>query len=162
MKFILLAASIFLYSCMEKRPEITGLEGTPLPNFSLQLPDSISWLKSIDIKKGIPSAYFLFSVYCPHCKSQLSKITENIDALKGIDIYMITQESYIEMRDYYKFNELNKYSNIKVGRDSSGILGEYLKVKGIPFLAIYDKNKILKRAYSGPTNTKIIASTIPE
>ncbi len=45
---------------------------------------------------------------------------------------------------------------------TAGFFGKYLDVKGIPFLALYDKNKRLARAFSGPTSTKLIKSILAD
>jgi len=85
-----------------------------------------------------------------------------MNLLKDISIYMITQESFIETKQFYSINQLSQYDNIKVGRDTAAALGQYLNVKGIPFLALYDKNKRLMRAFSGPTSPQLIKSILTD
>lgn len=162
MKYLFAFAGFLLISCFGKSPEKTGMEGKSLPDFSLQMPDSTTWIHTKDIKTGQPAVFFLFSVHCPYCKSQLTKITDNATSLKDLPIYMVTSESYVEMKQFYEANKLSQYPNIKVGRDTSAFLGEYLNVKGIPFLALYDKNKRLARAFSGPTNPNLVKAILSE
>lgn len=162
MKYILGIITVFFVSCFGKTPEKTGMEGKILPEFSLQMPDSTTWINTKDIRTGQPAVFFLFSAHCPYCKSQLSKIVDDIESLKELPIYMITQESFNEMSQFYKANQLSKYSNIKVGRDTAAFFGQYMNVKGIPFLALYDKNKRLARAFSGPTNPNLIKAILAD
>lgn len=162
MKYIFAFITLLLASCFGKAPEKTGMEGKKLPEFSLQMPDSTTWLNTKDIKTGQSVVFFLFSSQCPYCKSQLSKIVENIASLKEVSIYMITEEAFPEMKQFYKANQLSKYPNIKVGRDTASFFGDYMNVKGIPFLALYDKNNRLARAFSGPTSPHLIKSILAD
>lgn len=162
MKCIIAFAVLLLVSCFSKKPDNTGMEGKTLPEFSLQMPDSTTWINTKDISTGQPAVFFIFSAHCPYCKSQLSKIVDNMESLKKLPIYMVTQESFPEMKTFYDINQLNKYPNIKVGRDTAGFFGDYMNVKGIPFLALYDKNKRLVRAFSGPTSTQLIKAILAD
>lgn len=160
MKYSIILASVLLVSCLSKAPEITGLEGKMLPDFSLQMPDSTSWINTKDITTGQPTVFFLFSSHCPYCKSQLTKIEDNIASLKDISIYMVTDEPFDQLKQFYEVNQLSRYPSIKVGRDTSGFFGEYIGAKGIPFLALYDKDKRLERAFAGPTSPGLIRSIL--
>ncbi len=115
-----------------------------------------TYLNTKNIKTGKPSVFFIFSAYCPHCKSQLLSMLDNMDKLNETQIYMIAQEPLSAIREYYKNANLVKFPNIKMGIDTSGFLGEYMHVKGIPYLALFDKEKKLLKAYLGPTKTSII------
>jgi thiol-disulfide isomerase/thioredoxin len=138
------------------------MEGKTLPEFSLQMPDSTTWINTKDIKTGKPVVFFLFSPYCPHCKSQITKIVDDIELLKDISIYMITPLPLREMKQFYSTYKLSQYPNIQVGRDTADFFGQYMNVKGIPFLALYDKNKRLARAFSGTTSTHLIKAIIAD
>lgn len=162
MKYTFLIWAFLLASCFGKTPEKTGMEGKTLPEFSLLMTDSVTWINTKDIKSGKPSVFFLFSPYCPYCKSQLSKIIDDMESLKNFPIYMITPISVGEMKEFYDAYKLNQYPNVKMGRDTAGFFGQYLNVKGIPFLALYDKNKRLVRAFSGPTSTQLIKSILAD
>jgi thiol-disulfide isomerase/thioredoxin len=162
MKYILFITALFLVSCFGKKPEKTGMEGKTLPDFSLQLADSTSWINTKDIPAGQSVAFFFFTPHCPYCKSQMSKIIEDIDALKNLPIFMITPSPFIEMKQFYNKYELSKYPNIKVARDTSNFFGQYLNVKGIPFWALYNKNRQLTRAFEGVTNSNLIRAITAE
>lgn len=162
MKCILFFAAVLLMACFGKSPEKTGMEGKTLPDFSLQTPDSTTWINTSSLARGRPMVFFLFSVRCPYCKSQLSKFIDEWEAVKGFPIYMITAESYGDMKQFYSVNQLSQYPNIKMGRDTAGFFGKYMSVTGIPFLALYDKDKKLVKAFMGPTNPHLIKAVLSD
>lgn len=162
MKYVIVIICIFFVACFGKQPEKTGMEGKRLPEFSLLLVDSTTWINTKDIPPGKPSVFFLFSPECPYCKSQMSKIINDIESLNGLSIYAITPWPIKDAKQFYNTYDLSKYPNIKVGRDTAGFFGKYLDVKGIPFMALYDKNKRLARAFSGVTNTNLMKAIIED
>lgn len=162
MKYLFAFTALLFVSCFGTAPVNTGMEGKPLPEFSLLMPDSSTWINTKDIKPGKPAVLFLFSVHCPYCKSQLLKIEDDIESLKELPIYMITPESFEEMKGFYDTYKLSQYPNIKMGRDTANLFGQYMNVKGVPFLALYDRNKRLAKAFSGVTNTHLIKAILAE
>lgn len=150
---------LFLMSCYEKKAEKTGLEGKPLPEFSLLLADSVTWLNTKQIPTKEPLVIFLFSPDCPYSKEQMTEIVENIDELKGVHIYAITPFSYRKMTEFSKKYNIQKYKNITIGRDTSNFFAHFMGVNAVPYIAIYNKEKILDRVFIGITDTKIIKAT---
>lgn len=148
---IFLFIIICLASCFGKEPETakTGLEGKPLPAFQLQLPDSITYLNTANITPGKPMAIFYFSPFCPYCRAQTTEIIEDMDRLKEIQFYFVTPLPYRNMKDFYDEYNLGKYPNIITGVDTAHFINDYFELTGVPFMAVYDKNKILNKAFLG-------------
>jgi thiol-disulfide isomerase/thioredoxin len=145
-----------LGGCFGKEPEKTGLEGQPLPSFNLLLSDSATWLNTSRIPPGKPIALFYFSPICPHCRTQTKEIIEDMDRLKDIQFYFITSFPFKAMKKYYKEYNLEKFNNITMGRDTAHFVGDYFETSGVPYMAIYGKNKKLNKAFLG----KIYSSQI--
>lgn len=160
MKYVFALFSLFLASCFSPAPEKTNLEGRTLPEFSFLSIDSVTWINTKEIKPGNPSVFFVFSPSCPYCKSQIAKITNDNDLLQNVSIYMVTLGPFEEMKHLYGTFNLGQYKNIQMGQDTSGFFGKYMDVKGVPFLALYDKNKRLVKAYSGIINTNLIKAIL--
>lgn len=157
MKQLIVCITILaLAGCFGKAPKETGLEGKAMPNFSLLLPDSTTWVHTRDIQAGKSVALFYFSPYCPYCRDQTKEITEDIEKLKNIQIYFITSFSIQELKAFSKEYNLEKYPNIVTAVDSARAVSDYFEIAGIPYIAIYNKNKQLNKTYEG----KIYSSQI--
>lgn len=159
MKYLLVLILLTLTGCFGKKAEITGKEGQLLPEFNILLIDS-NYMNTKNIKSGKPTVFFIFSTYCPYCKSQLLSILDDTSALRNAHIYMISKEPMPELIQYYQAAHLEKYPNISMGVDTAGFLGDYMNIKGIPYLALYDSEKKLRKAYLGPTNISTIKKTL--
>lgn len=147
---------ITLAGCFGAEPQKTGKEGKPLPEFSLLLTDSTTWLHSRDIPTNKPFVLFLFSPNCPYCKAQTKKIIEDSDQLKNVHFYFISRFPLSELRTYSKEFHLDKQPNITVGLDSAKFVTDYLEAPGFPFMAVYGKNKKLNQAFLGKTYTRLL------
>lgn len=152
-QFIPFFIIIALTGCFGKEPQKTGKEGKPLPDFSILLTDSTTWLHSRDIPANKPFALFIFSPYCPYCKAQTKKIIEDRDLLGDIHFYFISQFPLSALKMYSKEFQLDKQPNITVAFDSSNAVTDYLEAPGYPFMAIYGKNKKLNQAFLGKTRS---------
>ena len=150
MKYLLLIILIsLLTNCTEKEPIKTGLEGTPIPQFNILLPDSFTYINTTIIPSGKSIVLFDFGPSCPYSRTQMKEIIENINNLKDIQFYIFTSWPFAEMKEFYSHFALYKYSNIIVGVDFNNFFVPYFKIAGIPYIAIYGKNKLLKKAFSG-------------
>jgi hypothetical protein len=153
----ILSTLFFAISCSQPDTRyITGLEGKPLPNFSVLLSDSVTYLSSKNIPEGQPIVLFCFGPHCAYSRAQMEEIVSNISSIKDIRFYAITPWSFGEMKDFSHDYSLNKYPNIVSAHDTANFLGSYFKMKGVPFTLIYDKNKKLKGSFLGKTSYKEI------
>lgn len=136
--------------CMNHRSsEKTGLEGKLLPQFNLILMDSTTILNTKDIPLGKPVVVYLFSPVCPFCKVQTKELIDNIGSLKGIHFYMLSSFPFSEVKKYYADFHLDRYENITVALDTALFYKNYIKAVGMPYLAIYGRDKHLKQARLG-------------
>lgn len=147
---------IYLSGCYSKVSDKTGLEGQPMPSFKLLLPDSTTYLDSKDLKVGRPIVLLYYSPRCPYCRAQIKNIIENIDKLGDILFCLVTNYSLKEMKQFGKTYNLNKYHNIINGQDINNSVSNYYEVQGVPYLAIYGKNKKLNQVFEGKAYTSYI------
>ena len=91
----------------------------------------------------------LFSPDCEHCQKQTEIIIDNIDKMKNLEIVMSTFQPVDKMRKFSDRYKLSKFSNIHVGRDVRYFFGPFYRIRFSPFLAIYDENENLLKAYEG-------------
>lgn len=137
-------------------PEKTGMEGKPLPEFNLLLTDSTTWINTRNIPSGKPTVLFYFSPTCSYCRAQTEEIIEDMDKLKNMQFYFITHKSLTGLKNFCKEFELARYKNITIGVDTGHIVSDYFEIEGVPYTAIFNKNKKLNKSYLG----KIYSSQI--
>lgn len=141
---------ILLSGCYGRRPPLTtGHEGKPLPSFSLLLSDSLTTLDTKNIPNGNPVVLFYFGPYCPYSRAQMQEILDNMSILKNIKFYIFTDWPFSDTKKFYNNYHLKNYKNIVLGMDNNGVFSNYFKVQGVPYMAIYNKDKILKHAFIG-------------
>jgi len=145
-----------LVICCKRRAIKTGLEGQPLPAFNLLLTDSASNFSTGTIPLGQPTALFYFSPHCPYCRAEMKEIVQNMNELKEIRFCLITNFPFSEMKKFYNEYKLGNYANITVGYDSLYAFVDYFKAQGVPYTAIYGRDKKLKGVYIGMAKTRDI------
>jgi len=147
---ILLLILAILSGCYgPKTPLKTGLEGKALPAFNLLLTDSSTYVNTGNLPNSQPIVLFCFSPRCPYCRAQMDEIVGDMASLKGIRFYVLTTWPFAEMKDFYRHYQLNTFSNVVVGLDYTHFFVDYFKAEGIPYLAIYGRDKRLKGAFMG-------------
>ena len=156
MKYLQLLTIVTLSACYSRAPEKTGLEGKPIPSFSILLSDSVTVFNTADIPKGQPTVLFYFGPRCPYSLTQMEEIIDEMDILNNIEIYAFTSSKFEEMKNFSQKYRLSKYHNIKVGIDHSLFFADYFKAPGVPYLAIYGKDKKLNKVFIGKVYAKQI------
>jgi hypothetical protein len=145
-----------LCGCANLPKEKSGLEGKPLPSFSLFLADSITHFNTSAIPSGQPIVLFYFGPYCPYSRAQMDDIIAHIKTLNSIRFYILTTSPFSEMKTFYTDYQLQKYPNIVVGVDYTSYFGDYFNAPGVPCLAIYDRQKRLKEILHGKSDISTI------
>jgi thiol-disulfide isomerase/thioredoxin len=150
MKFTLpFIAVLLLAGCYAKNPEKTGHEGETIPSFTLLLSDSTTYFNTKNIPKGKSVVLFYFGSHCAFSQAQMKEIIEDIDKLKNLEIYAFTTDSFNDMREFGKQFSIETYPNIHLGQDYTRFFGDYFEVVGVPYIAVYGKDKTLNKAFMG-------------
>jgi peroxiredoxin len=150
MKYIItffIAAS--LSSCDNKSAVKSEYEGKLLPSFNLLLMDSTTKINTKNIPTGQPIVLFFFSPICPYCRAQTEEIVDNMNTFTNVKFYFLSIFPLEQIKKYYDHYDLQKYHNITVGQDYDIYFGKYFKASGVPYTAIYDKNKKLTQLFIG-------------
>ena len=146
---IVMLVTAHLAGCYSREPEKTGKEGKHIPEFNLLLTDSTTWLNIPKSSVANPIVLFYFSPNCPYCKAQTKEIIEDMDKLKNIQFYFVSSFPIPLLKAYSKEYKLAKYPNITTGRDTAHVIGDYFEILGVPYIAIYGKDKKLKKSFMG-------------
>ena len=162
MKYLHLIPLLLLSGCFSRPGDKTGLEGKPLPSFTLQLTDSTRYFNTVQIAEGKPVVLFYLSPHCPYCRAELKDILDDIDKMQNMQFYFVTSFPLSDMVHLYNEYKLSKYPNITVGKDTANFLPDYFKTAFVPYTAIYNKNKKLEKSYTGRIYTKQILSAVED
>lgn len=161
-QLITLIMFALISSCYRKEANRTGLEGKPLPTFQLLLTDSTTYFSTNSIPKGKPIVLFDFGPHCPYSLAQMEEILGEMSLLEDINFCIFTTWPFPEMKKFYTHFKLNKYPNITVGFDYTNFFGDYFKSQGVPYIAIYGKDKLLNKTFIGKIYSKQIKEASEE
>lgn len=139
---------------------VTGYEGKPLPDFTVLKMDSITHINTASIPAGKPMVVFLFNPYCPYCRAQTEDIVKNAKKLQNVQVYMLSEFPFVTLKGYYEQYELRKHPNITLVQDYEAYFSRYYKATAVPFIAVYNKNKILKEVLLGNVGVEKIKNAV--
>lgn len=155
-KLLLLLFPILLASCYARVPEKTGLEGKPVPDFTIRESDGTTYFKTNQIKSGTPFVLIYYSPSCVFSRAQIRELTDYIDNVKNIQFYLVTTASMEELKKFNSELKLGNYPNIISGQDYNNFFSDYYEVSGVPFIAIYGKDGKMKAAFEGKVSPRQI------
>lgn len=147
-KFTIILLFAVSSACMSKNPVKTR-EATPFPSFSLIMADSCTLFNTNNIETGNPIALFFFGPHCPYSRAQMDEILKNMSSLKNIQFCIFTTAAFSDFKLFYDHYNLNKYPNIKAGVDYTNFFVNHFKAIGVPYMAIYGKDKRLNKTCIG-------------
>jgi len=154
--------AISLLSCKshlaEKKSPIVG----HIPAFKLISGDSTRFLNSADLPSGHPTLLMYFSPSCDHCQRQVKSILSHLQQISDVQIYLVTDDSFKEIKAFSEELRLDTAENIMVTKDLSYSFFAAYKPTDVPYIAIYDAKKQLKKIYSGETEIDFIINTVRE
>lgn len=164
MKNILIIGLIFLLpGCWQRTKVISGLEGKPLPDFDLLLLDSTTKINTHSISKTKPFVLFYLNPNCPYCRAQTNELTGGIKDFDKVDFYLVSRYPLNKIKNYNDDYKLSKFPNVIVGKILDTTFEKYFKIQGVPYMAIYNKNKTLNEVMLGKVSSKdIITSALQE
>ena len=158
---IVLLLCISYSACSDPNPlYVSGLEGKTLPNYTLILKDSITQFRTEDIKKGDPFFLIFYQPNCPHCQAEIKAITSHIEKFNDIKFYLITSFPFPLIKQFSNYFDLSKYTNVVLVRDSASKMLTYFNAPGVPFIASYNRDKILNKTFLGECDIDDLLNSI--
>ncbi len=147
-RVVLLLVAIVGFVCAKAQKDaLPPYKQVPfIPSFTIQLTDSADFSKK-DLPKKTPVVIIYFNPECGHCQAEATGLSKNMDKFKKVFFIMA---AYAEMEKIKEFGEvygLDKFNNIKLGRDGKYFLPVFYDVKTTPFSAVYDKKGKLVKAF---------------
>jgi len=133
-----------------------------LPPFHLLKLDSATYLTKDDVKKNRRTIVMFFSPDCEHCKHQIENILGDFKKFKDIEIVMATYQPFEDMKVFNTHYNIDKHSNIKIGRDEKFFLPPFYKIRNLPYLALYDKKGNLVTTFEGTQKADTLLNAFNE
>ena len=104
-----------------------------------------------------------FSPDCSHCQHMVYEMKPKMKQFSNVQIVMVTFTEYDRLKMIQNFQRdfnLAKYHNITIGTEGhSYIVQKYYQVRTTPYIAIYDRNGNLVKAYDkAPSIDQLIAA----
>jgi hypothetical protein len=127
-----------------------------LPSFKLLQLDSSRIFNTKDIATGMPTILVYFSPDCKFSRQQTENMLANYSSLQHIRFYMCSDVPLAKLNAFYRHYQLNRYTNIIVGKDYELFFDKELKVPSFPWLFIYAPDNRLKKIITGSTDAKTI------
>jgi hypothetical protein len=133
-----------------------------LPDFKIALTNS-TYFDGRNIKKAAPVMFVYFLPDCNECENFTKVLLDNIKALQGIQIIMITNTSLKEVSQFEQHFNLKRYSNIKVGSEGKTfVFQRQFNIETFPFVALFNNRGSLMATYSFQTSPENLVNKIKE
>lgn len=133
-----------------------------LPPFNILMLDSSEVFNSEKIPIGSPVILMMFSPDCPHCDQLTDSIIAHMKELKSVRIYMVTPMSLPAIQAFYDKKQLSKYKNIVVGKDYEFFFPKFYNAYEVPFIALYNRNKVLIDVFDQHSGIADLVSAIKQ
>ena len=131
-----------------------------IPDFAILGTDSSTIINKATIKKGKPVMIMLFSPDCEHCQKQTAELTKNMKAFEGVEIVMATYQPVFKAKTFANVYKLTTFPNIYIGRDINYFFGPFYQLKSAPFIALYNKDQKLIKAFDGGAPVTTLIETL--
>ncbi len=129
-----------------------------IPDFTILQPDSTYFTKA-QVPKYEYTAIIYFAPDCGHCQYTVKELVKSMDSLKNIFFILVAYKPLNEIREFYTNYGLDKFSNVRIGRDPKYFVPSFFRVTSTPFVAVYNRTGLLARVFDPAANTTI---EIPE
>lgn len=148
MKRLLFALSLIIIAGCSRAQNIPPI----IPQYKILTPDSV-YRSNTDLKKDKPVMIIYFAPDCGHCQHLISELKPKMNELKKMQVVLIaftrTEYPYLKLlKDFRRDYNLAKYPNVTMGTEYPTYkVQQYYHIRTTPYIAIYDKNGQLVKAF---------------
>jgi len=130
-----------------------------IPPYQILTADSVT-VTPLNLKKNKPVMVIYFQPDCSHCEHLMYEMKPKMKDFKDIQVVMVTFVQLKALKVFYRDFDLKKYPNFIVGTEGYGLkVQKYYQVKTTPYIALYDKNgKLFKAWEKAPTVDELAES----
>ena len=132
-----------------------------IPSYHILTTDSV-YVTPTNLKKDKPVLIIYFAPDCSHCQHLMYELKPKMKDFKNIQVVMITFVKELKaIQVFYRDFDLKKYPNFIVGTEYPTYkVQQYYQVRTTPYIAIYDKNGKLIKAYDKPPTADTLAAEV--
>jgi len=130
-----------------------------IPAFEILQTDS-TWFANTDIPKNKPVVIVYFSPECGHCQLTAQEFAKSMDELKDVFLIWVSRYSPEQIKKFAEEYQLNRFENVRLGRDTKYFIPVFYDIKFTPFMAVYDKKGKLVKTYPEGTHPDTLAHLI--
>ncbi len=163
MKKIVLLFSFIIAVSFTKAQSTPQQNIDKIPPFKILKADS-TWFSVANLQKGKPVMIIYFSPDCSHCQHMMYEMKPKMKQFSKVQIVMVTFTDYNRLamiRNFVRDFDLAKYHNLTVGTEARTYLVQrYYHVSTTPYVAIYDRNGKLVKAFDKLPPIDTLAATI--
>jgi len=160
MKKAIIIISILLAGCRSNQKKLSGIRN--LPAFKIISLDSTKLISTGELQIKTTALFFYFNPDCEHCQKQTKDLLKYSQELQNTHIYMLTEDTSEYTKSFYEHYRLDTAKNFSFGRDFSYSFYNAFLPPSSPYMAIYDKNKKLRKIYREATSIESIINTCKE
>jgi len=117
-----------------------------IPAFNIQLTDS-SWFTKEQLPAYDHTIIIYFSPDCGHCQQQAKDIVQKMDSLKKVFFVFVAYKPLEDIKGFASYYGLDRFNNVRIGRDPKYYIPSFYRVKYSPFLAVYNKKGLLESVF---------------
>jgi len=141
--FLTIAAS----SCAQT-PKTNSKADQGIPPYHILNTDSV-YVTPANLKKNMAVMVIYFSPDCSHCQHLMYELKPRMNDLKHVQVIMVTFVQQLKaIQVFYRDFDLKKYPNFTVGTEGyTYVVQKYYDVHSTPYIALYDKNHKLVKAW---------------
>lgn len=130
-----------------------------IPKFELLQTDS-TWFSNKDIPKNKPVVIVYFSPECGHCQLTAQEFAKSMDELKDMFLIWVSRYSPEQIKKFAEEYQLNRFENVRLGRDTKYFIPVFYDIKFTPFMAVYNNKGKLVKTYPEGTHPDTLAHLI--
>ncbi len=131
-----------------------------IPDYRILDADSV-YRTPANLKKNQPVMIVYFSPDCSHCQHLFNEIKGQMKNFSKIQIVMVSAVDYRMIKGFYKDFGISAYPNITVGTEGNSYkVLQYYNVKTTPYIAIYNHQHKLLKAYEKAPKIEELAAMV--
>jgi thiol-disulfide isomerase/thioredoxin len=132
-----------------------------IPPYHILTTDSV-YVTPANLKKNKPVMVIYFAPDCGHCQHLMHDLQPELKNLKDVQIVMITFVTQLKAIQVFQRDfDLAKYHNITIGTEGyTYLVQKYYQIKNTPYIAIYNRNGKLEKAYDKVPTIPVLMSTV--
>ena len=157
-KILSFCTLILLCGCIQaqQNPRIQQL-----PVYHILNTDSVR-VTTANLKKNKPVMIIYFAPDCGHCQHLMAEVKPHLRELKNIQVVMITFTPLLRpIREFAKQYGLSTQPNFTLGTEGYTMeMQQFFQLKSTPYIALYDKNGKLVKAYEKAPDMKELFATV--